>query len=97
MYLATSVAVFYYLTRQLILFGFNAANIAIFIFFVSMVTATGVKIHNRAQDMSLEKKKGKFSIIPTRPRFHAFRDDRPLDSGGPFKIQPHRARNQPHH
>ncbi len=63
MYLATSVAVFYYLIRQLLMFEFNAANIAIFIFFVSMVAATGVKIHNRAKDMSLEKKRASFLLF----------------------------------
>jgi hypothetical protein len=60
MYAVTIVAVFYYLIRELLAFGFNGANITVFIFFVSMVAATGVKIHNRAKDLSLEKKRVSF-------------------------------------
>jgi len=62
-YAAIIITVFYYLILGLLSFGFNAANIAIFIFFVSMVCATGVKIHNRAKDLSLEKRRVSFIMF----------------------------------
>ena len=47
----------YILSNALLFFHFNFANIAIFVFFVSLVAATGVKVHNRANELNLEVKK----------------------------------------
>ncbi|MEK7193293.1 MAG: hypothetical protein AAB652_00720 [Patescibacteria group bacterium] len=54
LYLATFLVVLYLLARLLFMFQFNTMNILVFVFFVSMVAATGVKIHNRAKELSLE-------------------------------------------
>jgi hypothetical protein len=45
----------YFVTKWLLYFHFSPASIVIFILFSSMVIATGVKIKNRAREMSLEK------------------------------------------
>lgn len=45
----------YFLTKWLLYFHFSPASIVIFLLFTSMITATGVKIKNRAREMSLEK------------------------------------------
>jgi len=56
-YVGIFLTVFYYVSDILISFGFNLINVAIFIFFMSMVAATGAKIHNRSKDLSLEVRK----------------------------------------
>ncbi len=56
-YLFTVIAVFYLFYGLLTPLHFNVANIIVFIFFVSLVAAAGVRIHNRANEMNLEKKK----------------------------------------
>jgi hypothetical protein len=50
-------AILYYLTKWLWALHFSPASIVIFLLFTSMVTATGVRIKNRAREMSLEKEK----------------------------------------
>lgn len=47
----------YVLSNILLFFNFNFANIAIFAFFVSLVAATGVKVHSRANELNLEVRK----------------------------------------
>lgn len=56
-YLFTVLAVFYLFYELLTPLRFNIANVFVFIFFVSLVAAAGVRIHNRANEMSLEKRK----------------------------------------
>jgi len=56
-YLLTVIAVFYLFYELLTPLHFNIANVIVFIFFVSLVAAAGVRIHNRANEMNLEKKK----------------------------------------
>lgn len=51
------LAVLDFITRWLIKFNFSPASIIIFLLFTSMVVATGVKVRNRAKEMSLEKEK----------------------------------------
>jgi hypothetical protein len=54
-YGAVLVAILYYVTKWLLMLHFSPASIIIFLLFTSMVTATGVKVKNRAKEMSLEK------------------------------------------
>lgn len=56
-YLFIVIAVFYLLYQLLTPLHFNVANVVVFIFFVSLVAAAGVRIHNRANEMNLEKEK----------------------------------------
>jgi len=56
-YIAVLLAILYYVTKLLLTLHFSPASIVIFLLFTSMVTATGVRIKNRATEMSLEKKK----------------------------------------
>lgn len=61
-YLGLFVFVFYTLIdflRTAELLQFSWINIAIFAFFTSLVAATGVKVHNRAKEISMEEKKPK--------------------------------------
>lgn len=50
----------YYLALLLLALGFSTANIVVFVFFTSLVTATGVKIYNRSREISLEKPRSRF-------------------------------------
>lgn len=59
-YLLVFVGVLYFVTKLLFMLQFNIANIAIFVFFVSMVAATGVRIHNRSKELSLEAHEVRF-------------------------------------
>jgi hypothetical protein len=43
----------------LLQFGFNYADIVIFVLFTSLVGAAGVKVHNRSREISLEQRKPK--------------------------------------
>ena len=56
-YLITLCAVLYGLTKVLMLLDFSVASIVIFALFTSMVIATGVRINNRAKEISLIKEK----------------------------------------
>lgn len=56
-YFALFFGVFYLFSRLLIPLDFNIANVAVLVFFISLVAAAGVRIHHRANEMSLEKKK----------------------------------------
>ncbi|MBI5220393.1 MAG: hypothetical protein HY978_00965 [Candidatus Liptonbacteria bacterium] len=56
-YLVTLGAVLYWIIKGLLVFQFSPASIVIFLLFTSMVIATGVKIDNRAKEISLEKEK----------------------------------------
>ena len=56
-YAAVFVAVFWWLAKLLLLLDFSPASIVIFAFFASLVAATGVKIQNRAKEISLEESK----------------------------------------
>jgi len=59
-YLAVMAAILYWLTKFLLWLNFSIASIIIFIIFTSMVIATGVKVYNRSQEMSLKKEKATF-------------------------------------
>jgi hypothetical protein len=54
-YTAVLFAIVYYVAKVLLVFHFSPASIVIFLLFTSMVTATGVKVKNRAKEISLEK------------------------------------------
>jgi hypothetical protein len=54
-YGAVLFAILYYVTKWLWALHFSPASIVIFLLFTSMVTATGVRVKNRAKEMSLEK------------------------------------------
>ncbi len=54
-YLITLVVILYYLVKALLWIQFSPASIVIFALFTSMVIATGVRVNNRAKEMSLEK------------------------------------------
>jgi hypothetical protein len=56
-YIATVCAVFYLCYELLTPLKFNIANIVVFLFFISLVVAAGIRIHNRANEMNLEKRK----------------------------------------
>ncbi len=59
-YGAVLFAILYFVTQKLSALGFSPASIVIFIIFSSMVIATGVRVNNRAKEMSLEKHKAGF-------------------------------------
>lgn len=59
-YGAVLVAILYFVSQKLALIGFSPASIVIFLLFNSMVIATGVRVNNRAREMSLEKPKSGF-------------------------------------
>jgi hypothetical protein len=56
-YLTTMLVIFYGLFKVLFLLHFSVANMLVFALFTSLVAATGVKIHNRARELSLEEEK----------------------------------------
>src|SRR3989344_530911 len=59
-YLSVFGITIYFLSRLLLSFGFTILSIVVFLLFTSLVTAVGVKIHNRSREMSLEKARPKF-------------------------------------
>jgi hypothetical protein len=56
-YAAVLLAIIYYVAKVLLWLQFSPASIVIFLLFTSMVTATGVKVKNRAREMSMEREK----------------------------------------
>lgn len=56
-YAATILLVFYELFKILLTLHFSIANMIVFALFTSLVAATGVKIHNRARELSMEEEK----------------------------------------
>ncbi len=56
-YFLTLVLIIYFSSQILHKLKFSPPSIAIFLIFTSVVTATGVRIHNRAKELSLEKSK----------------------------------------
>ncbi len=56
-YAGTVVATFYALFEILTVLNFSIANMVVFALFTSLVAATGVKVHKRAQELSLEEEK----------------------------------------
>lgn len=56
-YAAALIAILYGIVKGLLWVSFSPFSIVIFLLFTSMIVATGVKINNRAKEMSLEKKK----------------------------------------
>jgi hypothetical protein len=56
-YFVALAFVLYVIIHFLSILRFSPPSIAIFLLFTSMIIATGVKINNRAHEMSLEKKK----------------------------------------
>lgn len=54
LYAGLFVLVFWLLSKILVELQFSAANMIVFALFISLVAAAGVKIHNRAQELSLE-------------------------------------------
>lgn len=59
-YVAVFVFVFYFCSKLLLPLGFNVANIVVLLLFVSVVAAAGVRIHNRARELDLEKPRTNF-------------------------------------
>lgn len=59
-YLFVFAASLYAIVKVLLKLGFGAPSIVVFILFTSLVTATGLKIYNRAKEMSLEKRRARF-------------------------------------
>lgn len=59
-YLATFVAVFYLASKLLVPLQFTVANIVVLLLFVSVVAAAGVRMHNRAKELSFEKPRTNF-------------------------------------
>jgi hypothetical protein len=59
-YFVISLGIFYGLALLLLNFSFSVANIAVFLLFTSLVAATGIKVHNRSKDLSLEKERHTF-------------------------------------
>ena len=59
-YAATVVAIFYGTVLLLRHFGFSPANTVVFLIFTSLVAAVGVRINNRAKELSLEKERTTF-------------------------------------
>lgn len=59
-YIAVSIAVLYGVARLLLFLEFSPASIGVFIIFTSIVAATGIRVHNRSQELSLEEKKASF-------------------------------------
>ena len=58
-YLAMFFVSLYLIANLLLWLDFNYADIVIFVLFTSLVGAAGVKVHNRAREISLEKKKAR--------------------------------------
>ncbi|MEK7608556.1 MAG: hypothetical protein AAB495_03170 [Patescibacteria group bacterium] len=56
-YAGLFVALMFAVSRALFSAGFNIPNIIIFVIFTSLVAATGVRVHNRASELSLREKK----------------------------------------
>lgn len=59
-YAAFFVALVIAISQLLLSAGFNIPNIVIFIIFTSLVAATGVKVHNRANELNIEERKPTF-------------------------------------
>lgn len=56
-YLATFVVVFWLASKLLLPLSFTTANIIVLLLFVSVVAAAGVRMHNRARELSLDKRR----------------------------------------
>ena len=56
-------ALLYYFAGFLLRLGFSAANVLVFTLFTSLVTATGVKVYNRAKELSLERERARFWVF----------------------------------
>ena len=56
-FLAVSTAVLWIVWMVLQVQHFSIASTVVFVFFTSIVAATGVRVHNRAKDISLETSK----------------------------------------
>jgi len=56
-YLALSLLVLWGLLNILFLIGFSIASSIVFILFSSIVAATGVKVHNRSKELSMESER----------------------------------------
>jgi pheromone shutdown protein TraB len=54
-YFITLILLVYFISKILTNLKFSPPSIIIFLIFTSVVTATGVKIHNRSKELSLEK------------------------------------------
>ena len=63
LYIAVSAAVLYWLTKLLSTLGFSPANIVVFILFISLVAATGIKVKNRSKEISLEQEEAMFFVF----------------------------------
>lgn len=62
-YASTIIVVFYELFKILLALHFSIANMAVFALFTSLVAATGVKIKNRARELSLEEEKSSVPLF----------------------------------
>jgi len=59
-YIAVFSVSLYYIVKLLLSLGFSGANVVVFVLFTSLIAATGVKIYNRAREISLEKRRQGF-------------------------------------
>ncbi|MBI5135450.1 hypothetical protein HZA86_04445 [Candidatus Uhrbacteria bacterium] len=59
-YFALSVSILGLVSNLLYQWGFSIASIVVFILFTSIVAATGVKVHNRSREISLEEHRPTF-------------------------------------
>ena len=56
-YIGVFLASLYFIVQGLLRFGFSPTNIGVFVFFTSLIAATGVKIYNQAREMNLERRR----------------------------------------
>jgi len=56
-YIVALAVILYVIVKALLWISFSPFSIVIFLLFTSMIIATGVKINNRAKEMSIEKRK----------------------------------------
>ena len=62
-YLLWSLALFSVLVVGLRALGFSIASTAVFILFLCLIIATGVKVHNRSKEISMEEDKATFLTL----------------------------------
>lgn len=63
LYFLASAATVYFVTKFLFGIGFSATSTAIFYLFTALIVATGVRLSNRARELSLEEEKGSIPLF----------------------------------
>jgi len=63
LYFLAFAATVYFITKFLFSIGFSVANTAVFYLFTSLIVATGVRLSNRARELSLEEEKGSIPLF----------------------------------